>query len=96
MGVNLSARQLLQADLVEMVARALFLSRLDPSCPNLVVTGEGIETAEQLGQLQALGCDRGQGYLFARPLDADEIGALLARGPRVPRSGLGWARHSVA
>lgn len=35
------------------------------------VTAEGIETAEQLAQLRALGCDLGQGYYFARPLPAD-------------------------
>jgi EAL domain-containing protein (putative c-di-GMP-specific phosphodiesterase class I) len=45
---------------------------------NLAVTGEGIETPEQLGQLQALGCDRGQGYLFAMPLDVVEVDRLLA------------------
>ena len=44
---------------------------------NLAVTGEGIETAEQLGHLRALGCDLGQGYLFAKPLAADDVGALL-------------------
>jgi EAL domain-containing protein (putative c-di-GMP-specific phosphodiesterase class I) len=159
--VNLSARQFLQVDLVEDVARAVWESRLDPSSLkleitesvlmrdvdgtieklwalkrlgvqlaiddfgtgysslsylkrfpvdtlkidrsfvsglgqdsndtaivrsvvalakslNLAVTGEGIETSEQLGHLQALGCDRGQGYLFAMPLDAYEIDALLA------------------
>ena len=46
---------------------------------NLAVTGEGIETSEQLGQLQALGCDRGQGYLFAMPLDAEAVDAMLAQ-----------------
>src|SRR5262249_14292729 len=61
---------------------------------NLAVTGEGIETAEQLGQLQALGCDRGQGYLFAMPLDADEIDELLTQGLRVPRVGSGRGRLS--
>jgi diguanylate cyclase (GGDEF)-like protein/PAS domain S-box-containing protein len=35
---------------------------------NLAVTGEGIETIEQVLQLQALGCERGQGYYFAKPL----------------------------
>ncbi|MFN8637255.1 MAG: EAL domain-containing protein [Chloroflexota bacterium] len=49
---------------------------------NLAVTGEGIETVEQLEQLQALGCDRGQGYLFAQPLDPDEIDLLLIMGAR--------------
>ena len=160
--VNLSARQFLQAELVEDVARALWESRLDPSALkleitesvlmrdidgtieklwalkalgvhlaiddfgtgysslsylkrfpvdtlkidrsfvsglgqdsndtaivrsvvalakslNLAVTGEGIETSEQLGQLQALGCDRGQGYLFAMPLHVDAVAAMLAQ-----------------
>lgn len=38
---------------------------------------EGIETPEQLHALEGLGCDLGQGYLFARPLTADQIGELL-------------------
>ncbi len=29
---------------------------------------EGVETVDQLGRLRELGCDQGQGYLFARPL----------------------------
>jgi EAL domain-containing protein (putative c-di-GMP-specific phosphodiesterase class I) len=54
----------------------------------LAVTAEGVETPEQLRQLTALGCDRAQGYHFARPLPADEIGRLLAHGrlpARAPR-----------
>ncbi len=45
---------------------------------NLAVTGEGIETAEQFLQLQALGCERGQGYYFAKPLASDAVNPLLA------------------
>jgi diguanylate cyclase (GGDEF)-like protein/PAS domain S-box-containing protein len=176
MSVNLSARQFLQADLVEDVARALWESRLDPSTLkleitesvlmrdidgtieklwglkrlgvqlaiddfgtgysslsylkrfpvdtlkidrsfvsglgqdsndtaivrsvvalakslNLAVTGEGIETSEQLGQLQALGCDRGQGYLFAMPLDVDAVDAMLAQCSQIERPA---PRRSVA
>jgi diguanylate cyclase (GGDEF)-like protein/PAS domain S-box-containing protein len=161
--VNLSARQFLQSDLVEEVARVLWQSRLDPSTLkleitetvlmrdidgtveklwalknlgvhlaiddfgtgysslsylkrfpvdtlkidrsfvsglgqdtndtaivrsvvalakslNLAVTGEGIETSEQLDQLQALGCDRGQGFLFAKPMEANAVDELLALG----------------
>jgi diguanylate cyclase (GGDEF)-like protein len=44
---------------------------------NLSVTAEGIETAEQLEQLRALGCDHGQGYFFAKPLASDRVPALL-------------------
>jgi len=44
---------------------------------HLEVTGEGVETVEQLGQLQELGCDRGQGYLFARPLTAEAVSDML-------------------
>lgn len=48
---------------------------------NLVVVGEGIETSTQLGQLQVLGCDRGQGYHFARPLPGEEVNELLRSIP---------------
>jgi diguanylate cyclase (GGDEF)-like protein len=37
------------------------------------VTAEGIETIEQLGKLQSLGCNLGQGYYFAKPLPFDQI-----------------------
>jgi hypothetical protein len=41
---------------------------------------EGVETESQRALLRALGCTTGQGYLFARPLPADELEALLV-GP---------------
>lgn len=44
---------------------------------NLSVIGEGIENEAQAVHLRALGCDRGQGFLFARPQPAYEIGLLL-------------------
>lgn len=34
------------------------------------VVAEGIETVEQLHQLQQLGCQYGQGYLFAKPMNS--------------------------
>jgi EAL domain-containing protein (putative c-di-GMP-specific phosphodiesterase class I) len=45
----------------------------------LSVTGEGIETAEQHVALRRLGCDLGQGYLFARPMPVDDLVRYLAR-----------------
>jgi EAL domain-containing protein (putative c-di-GMP-specific phosphodiesterase class I) len=36
----------------------------------LTITAEGVETAEQLELVRRLGCDRVQGYLVARPLEA--------------------------
>jgi EAL domain-containing protein (putative c-di-GMP-specific phosphodiesterase class I) len=38
----------------------------------LEVIAEGIETAEQCDALRAFGCRYGQGFLFARPMPADE------------------------
>jgi predicted signal transduction protein with EAL and GGDEF domain len=37
----------------------------------LKVVAEGIETRAQLDRLREIGCDLGQGYYFAAPLDAD-------------------------
>ncbi|RBY92874.1 bifunctional diguanylate cyclase/phosphodiesterase [Blastococcus sp. TF02A-30] len=45
----------------------------------LTVVAEGVEDADQVVALRALGCDIAQGYHFARPMPADELGALLAR-----------------
>jgi EAL domain-containing protein (putative c-di-GMP-specific phosphodiesterase class I) len=47
----------------------------------LSVTAEGIETVEQVRQLQAIGCEHGQGYLYARPAPAEAIGELLGQAP---------------
>ncbi|MBE9102454.1 EAL domain-containing protein [Vacuolonema iberomarrocanum] len=41
----------------------------------LTTIAEGIETPQQLEQLQQLGCQLGQGYLFSQPLAAHEIEA---------------------
>lgn len=40
---------------------------------HLHVVAEGVETRAQLQFLEARGCHTAQGYLFSRPLDADQI-----------------------
>lgn len=44
------------------------------------VVAEGIETESQLEALLRLGCRYGQGYFFARPMDAESVASLLESG----------------
>jgi len=44
----------------------------------LKAVAEGIETGSQLQVVRDLGCDGGQGFLFAPPAPADELAAWLA------------------
>lgn len=46
----------------------------------LKVVAEAVETVEQLEFLRGLKCDQMQGYLFSKPLPAEEITRLLAEG----------------
>jgi EAL domain-containing protein (putative c-di-GMP-specific phosphodiesterase class I) len=70
-----------------------FLGGLDPEAVQVVravvmmahtlgleVSAEGIETDEQLARLREADLDRGQGFLFSRPLTADAMSRLLQRG----------------
>jgi len=43
----------------------------------LAVTAEGVETEEQATLLREWMCDKAQGFLFARPLDAEHLTSLL-------------------
>jgi diguanylate cyclase (GGDEF)-like protein/PAS domain S-box-containing protein len=49
------------------------------------IVAEGVETIEQLKRLKELGCELGQGYLFARPVEAEEAFAYFERAPVTPR-----------
>ena len=43
---------------------------------------EGIETDEQAAVIRTLGCDKGQGYLYSRPLPGDALTRWLAGDPQ--------------
>jgi diguanylate cyclase (GGDEF)-like protein len=43
----------------------------------LIAVAEGVETPSQRRLLVELGCDRAQGYLLSRPIDAESIAKLL-------------------
>jgi EAL domain-containing protein (putative c-di-GMP-specific phosphodiesterase class I) len=73
-----------------------FVSRMEPgSAPsqlvrtialmargmNLTVIAEGVETAAQLDEVRAIGCDFAQGYLISPPLPAPELRELLVAQP---------------
>jgi EAL domain-containing protein (putative c-di-GMP-specific phosphodiesterase class I) len=59
----------------------------------LTVVAEGIESEPIIEKLLKLGCFRGQGYFIARPMSADDLAPLLARGtlPLSPVRSLGAA-----
>jgi diguanylate cyclase (GGDEF)-like protein/PAS domain S-box-containing protein len=44
----------------------------------VLAVAEGIETNGQLAELREVGCDRAQGYLFAKPVPADQVTGMLA------------------
>jgi EAL domain-containing protein (putative c-di-GMP-specific phosphodiesterase class I) len=49
------------------------------------VIAEGIETTAQADQLLHLGCRRGQGYLFGRPIAAAGVPNLIDRDKEAPQ-----------
>jgi EAL domain-containing protein (putative c-di-GMP-specific phosphodiesterase class I) len=53
---------------------------------SLEVVAEGIEREDQFERLIELGCDYGQGYLMARPLDREKSEALVESYQAVPLS----------
>jgi diguanylate cyclase (GGDEF)-like protein len=47
---------------------------------NLEVIAEGIESSATIDKLLELGCHRGQGYLIAVPMAADELAPIIQQG----------------
>jgi diguanylate cyclase (GGDEF)-like protein/PAS domain S-box-containing protein len=73
-----------------------FLGQLDPTSVGIMramatlahalgleVTAEGVETGDQLARLREADLDRGQGYLFSRPLAKEAMQTLLRKGGRL-------------
>jgi len=54
----------------------------------LEVVAEGVEREEQLTALVELGCQMGQGFLFARPLDEATMTAVLERAAALGKLGV--------
>lgn len=52
----------------------------------IATVAEGVETATQAANLIVKGCDSGQGYLFSRPLAADQVSQFIAS----------WDKEAVA
>jgi EAL domain-containing protein (putative c-di-GMP-specific phosphodiesterase class I)/FixJ family two-component response regulator len=52
----------------------------------LATIAEGIEKSEQLQILKEKNCDRIQGYLFSKPVPAEEFSQLLKKGKMVPKN----------
>jgi diguanylate cyclase (GGDEF)-like protein/PAS domain S-box-containing protein len=50
------------------------------------VIAEGVESLPQLQALQAMGCESAQGYLFSRPVPAQDVARTLVEIPAARRS----------
>ncbi|NQU37184.1 MAG: EAL domain-containing protein [Actinobacteria bacterium] len=64
------------------IVRAVIQVAHDLGC---VVVGEGVESELQADALKEMGCDHIQGYRFGRPVDAEQMTEILARGNAVPQ-----------
>jgi diguanylate cyclase (GGDEF)-like protein len=54
---------------------------------HIPVVAEGVESTAELDELRTLGCDQFQGFLIARPLDADGIEWWIQQHPQTPKGG---------
>jgi diguanylate cyclase (GGDEF)-like protein len=69
-GITTDRRDRAIVESISLLAKALELD----------VIGEGVETVEIAEKLIELGCQRGQGYLIARPMSADDLAPIIASG----------------
>jgi diguanylate cyclase (GGDEF)-like protein/PAS domain S-box-containing protein len=62
---------------------------------DLDVVAEGIELPEQEESLRELGCELGQGFLFARPMASDALFEFLATSGELPDAGTAPASNAA-
>jgi len=74
------------------VATVLELARV----LELKAVAEGVEGSDQLAHLQALHCDFGQGFLFAKPLNGVGLREVLRLRREVPVPALDTPAVAVA
>ncbi|WP_307868668.1 EAL domain-containing protein [Micromonospora sp. C95] len=74
-GIEIDDGQAAASDARQAVARAVIQLA---HALGLETVAEGVESAEQVAVLRALGYTRGQGYHLARPMTAEGISGLLA------------------
>ncbi|OAB61513.1 hypothetical protein AY599_05785 [Leptolyngbya valderiana BDU 20041] len=48
---------------------------------NISTVAEGVEIPEHLNQLRQLGCEYAQGYLFSRPVNAEQASEVICENP---------------
>jgi EAL domain-containing protein (putative c-di-GMP-specific phosphodiesterase class I) len=60
---------------------------------NLRTIAEGVEESAMAEQLQVMGCDEAQGYLYAKPLRAEEMLRWLQEGHADPPERAGGERR---
>ena len=56
---------------------------------HLTTNAEGVEDEATRTLLTEMGCDLAQGYLFARPMTADQFGVYISQTLRAPKTALG-------
>jgi diguanylate cyclase (GGDEF)-like protein/PAS domain S-box-containing protein len=89
------SRMDIQAENVEIVRTIISLAHN----LGMKVVAEGIETRAQMQQLRELGCEYGQGYYLARPMDSAAAASIIASPPShlwrpEPEEDLQYARIS--
>ena len=73
-----------QSENVEIIRSILMLARN----LGMTVVAEGVETGEQVAQLQELGCQNAQGYYYSRPLRAKAAAEFLSKSYNYSRTSL--------